>query len=111
MQITKPLFLKSQATKAIQAIVVIYNEKKYFNVEEFSEVFLKMPNLRLLIIDGYHILNAFNCVPNELKHLSLDCCPLKCLPSNFQPKELVQLDLKWSNFEYLWEGVKVILFF
>ena len=67
-----------------------------------------MSNLRLLIIDRLHIPNALNGVPNGLRHLSWKCCSLKCLPSSFQPKELVGLDLWDSKCEYLWEGAKVI---
>ena len=43
-----------------------------------------------------------------LRHLSWPSCSLKCLPSSFQPKELVGLDLWDSKCEYLWEGAKVI---
>ena len=81
-----------------------------------------MSNLRLMIIkktdylyDQGHLAVPNDqrqlFVPNHLRHLSWDYCPLKCLSSSFQPKELVQLDLKNSIIEYLWEGVMVILFF
>ena len=70
-----------------------------------------MSNLRLLIINGFDIPDALDFAPNSLKYLSLDYSSLKCLPSSFQPKELVHLDLPFSKFEYLWEGEKVILFF
>ena len=67
-----------------------------------------MSNLRLLIINEWHIPIALNRVPNDLRHLSWPSCSLKCLPSSFQPKELVGLDLWDSKCEYLWEGAKVI---
>nr|XP_023929586.1 TMV resistance protein N-like [Quercus suber] len=96
------------ASEAIQAIA-LYG-KGDFKFEEFPEVFSKMSNLRLLIIDDLHIPkipNALNFAPNNLKHLSWNLnSSLKCLPSSFQPKELVQLNLRCSEFEYLWEGVK-----
>ena len=114
--------LKSQAIEAIQAIVIHYR-KKDFNFEEFPEVLSsKMSNLRLMIIDKTDYLYDQGhlavpndqrqlFVPNQLRHLSWNCCPLKCLSSSSQPKELVQLDLQYSRIEYLWEGVMVILFF
>ena len=80
------------------------------NFEEFPEVFSEMSNLRLLIIDGLHIPNALNRVPNDLRHLSWKHC-IKCLPSSFQPKELLGLDLQYSQCKYLWKGAKVIWFF
>ena len=82
-----------------------------FKFEEFPGVFSKMSNLRLLIINDWHILNAPNFSPNCPKHLSIVFDSLECLPSRFQPKELVQLDLRLSMCEYLSEGVKVTLFF
>ncbi|KAL4598387.1 hypothetical protein ACB092_11G056400, partial [Castanea dentata] len=94
------------ASEAIQAVAIYWEED--FKFEEFLEDFLKMSNLRLLIVHNWHIPNAPNFAPNNLKYLSLNLSSLKCLPSSFQPKELVQLDLRGSEFEYLWEGVKVI---
>ncbi|KAL4605164.1 hypothetical protein ACB092_09G009500 [Castanea dentata] len=97
----------NMATNAIQAIGIT-NWKADFNFEEFPEVFSEMSNLRLLIIDWLHIPNALNRVPNGLRHLSWKSCSLKCLPSSFQPKELVGLDLWNSKCEYLWEGAKCL---
>ena len=79
-----------------------------------------MSNLRLMIIEEEAFLDDQGVVlnnqrqlfvPNQLRHLRWDYCPLKCLSSSSQPKELVQLELYRSKFEYLWEGVMVILFF
>ena len=101
--------------------------KNDFNFEEVSEVLSsKMSNLRLMIIeeidtwtdswDDTGDLAVPNnqrqlFVPNQLRHLSWNRCPLKCLSSSSQPKELVELDLRESRIEYLWEGVMVIFFF
>ncbi|XP_065633587.1 disease resistance protein RML1A-like [Quercus suber] len=75
-----------------------------------------MSNLRLMIIGetDYHYPPTHLAVPNnqrqlfvpnQLRHLSWAYCPLKCLSSSSQPKELVRLDLSRSRIEYLWEGV------
>ena len=97
--------------------------KNDFNFEEVPEVLSsKMSNLRLMIIEvtGYmydpgHLAVPNNqrqlFVPNQLRHLSWNRCPLKCLSSSSQPKGLVRLNLRRSKIEYLWEGVMVILFF
>ena len=76
-------------------------------MKNFLKFFSRMSKLRLLIIDGQHIPNALNHVPNDLRYLPWSFCSLKCLPSSFQPKKLVQLDLRCSKFEYLWEEVMV----
>uniref|UniRef100_A0A7N2MGI1 C-JID domain-containing protein n=1 Tax=Quercus lobata TaxID=97700 RepID=A0A7N2MGI1_QUELO len=95
------------ATNAIQAIVVNCKEEDCSH-GEFSEVFSKMSNLRLLSICHLHSKNTLNRDPNELRYLERECYSLKCLPSGFPPKELVQLDLKYSRIKYLWEGVKIL---
>ena len=97
--------MKSYAAEDIQAIATYGKED--FNFEEFPEVFSRMSKLRLLIIDGQRIPNALNHVPNDLRYLPWSFCSLKCLPSSFQTKKLVQLDFRCSKFEYLWEEVMV----
>uniref|UniRef100_A0A7N2R4H2 TIR domain-containing protein n=1 Tax=Quercus lobata TaxID=97700 RepID=A0A7N2R4H2_QUELO len=111
------------ATEAIQAIVVTQGEEE-INFEEFPEGFSKMSNLRLLIIKPNSlkkkklgILNALDHVPsdqrhlalpNNLRHLSWNYCPFKCLASSGKRKAFVHLDLQYSKFEFLWEGVMVL---
>ena len=83
------------------------------------EVFTKMSNLRLMILDNglfdfvRHFPNVQKPldVPNQLRHLSWPYCPAKCLSFSSQPVELIHLELRYSKLEYLWEGVMVILFF
>ena len=70
-----------------------------------------MCNLRLLIIDNVHIPNGLDHLSNELRFLEWRGYSSKCLPSSFQPKELVELKLWFSKLEYLWIGVKVIFLF
>ncbi|KAK9995103.1 hypothetical protein SO802_024806 [Lithocarpus litseifolius] len=103
------------ATEAIQAIGIRYKENE-LSFEEYPEVLSsKMSNLRLMIIckdkwpdQGYLAVTNDQkqlFVTNQLRHLSWSYCPLKCLSSSSQPKKLVQLELRHSKFEYLWEGV------
>ena len=93
-------------------MIVVTNEEDDFNFEEFSEGFSKMSNLRLLIIDSLIVPNDQRhlALPNNLRYFSWSHCPFKCLASNDKQKAFVQLDLQDSKFEYLWEGVMVILF-
>ena len=73
-----------------------------------------MSNLRLLIIDGRVYLNDQRhlALPNNLRYLQWHYCPFKCLASSRKQRmEFVHLDLQYGYFEYLWEGVMVILFF
>ena len=87
-----------------------------------------MSNLRLLIInrqfsegfchDKYqrHLALPGNvrhlALPNNLRYLQWSCCPFIGLASSHkQRREIVHLELRNSLFEYIWEGVMVILFF
>ncbi|XP_062001499.1 disease resistance protein RUN1-like [Rosa rugosa] len=42
----------------------------------------------------------------ELRFLLWHGCPLKSLPSTFIPKNLVQLDMRGSHIQQLWEGIR-----
>ncbi|XP_065619202.1 probable WRKY transcription factor 19 [Quercus suber] len=67
-----------------------------------------MRNLRLLIVDNLSISNDLNHLPNSLRFLDWFGYSSKCLPSSFQPKEIVELNLQYSEIKYLWEGVKYL---
>ncbi|XP_039038950.1 disease resistance-like protein DSC1 [Hibiscus syriacus] len=43
-----------------------------------------------------------NILPNELRYLEWNGYPFKSLPLNFNPKNLVVLNLSWGNMEQLW---------
>lgn len=122
-----------QATEAVEGIVLDLSTS---NVDLFinTEALNCMRKLRLLKIDygqpgKYHgfrdLSSPYECkqhvtyeckqhVTGELQFLSheLRCliwhgCPLKSLPSNFHPKNLVELDMRSSHIYQLWEGTKV----
>ncbi|KAK5786730.1 hypothetical protein PVK06_041373 [Gossypium arboreum] len=42
--------------------------------------------------------------PNELRYLYWDGYPLRSLPTKFDLRYLVELDMRWSHLEQLWEG-------
>ena len=87
-------------------------------------MFSKMSNLRLLMINTqpsrlypyYQDHPPDNvrhlALPNNLRYLQWHYCPFKCLASSHKQRmEFIHLDLQYGDFEYLWEGVMVILFF
>lgn len=45
----------------------------------------------------------------ELRYLHWDEYPLKHLPPNFCPMNLIELNMQCGNIEKLWEGNKVLL--
>ena len=79
------------------------------------EVFEEMYNLRLLKIYYSSHINkgkvylplSLQFLPNTLRYLDWYECPLKSLPSSFMPRNLVEIDMRYSQLERLWDGVQV----
>ncbi|KEH27177.1 putative winged helix-turn-helix DNA-binding domain, toll-like receptor [Medicago truncatula] len=91
--------------KHVEAIVLEYEDYDEEEVEYLS----KMSNLRLLIIKcGWHILESPSCLSKELRYVDWHMYPFMCLPSNFQPNQLVELFLKKSNIRQLWKNKKYL---
>ncbi|KAJ1384174.1 Leucine-rich repeat 3 [Sesbania bispinosa] len=51
-----------------------------------------------------HISRGLESMPDELSYLRWDCFPLTSLPPSFCAEKLVELDLKHSLIERLWDG-------
>ena len=72
------------------------------------DVFKKMYNLRLLkFSEEVYLPEGLEFLPNKLKYLRWDYYPLKYLPKNFNPCNLVVLEMLSSEVEELWDGVQV----
>ncbi|CAN8255910.1 unnamed protein product [Cochlearia groenlandica] len=74
-------------------------------------VFDGMTNLQFLIFeqclrDKFNIPLGLNCLPRKLKLLHWDYCPLRFWPSKFSAKFLVEIIMRGSKFEKLWEGIQ-----
>lgn len=54
-----------------------------------------------------YTLEIVNCLPREVRLLDWRKFPMTCLPSNFNPEFLVEINMSFSNLEKLWEGNKV----
>ncbi|XP_039038993.1 disease resistance protein RPP2B-like [Hibiscus syriacus] len=65
--------------------------------------FEKMHNLRYIILYTCPFSVNSASFSDELRYLHWDFCPLKCLSSNFNPKNLVVLKLRESFIEQLWK--------
>ncbi|KAB2598632.1 TMV resistance protein N-like [Pyrus ussuriensis x Pyrus communis] len=53
-----------------------------------------------------HMSGDLKFLSHELRCLLWHGCPLKSLPSNFHPKNLIDLEMPYSQIEQLWEGNK-----
>ncbi|XP_062001518.1 disease resistance-like protein DSC1 isoform X2 [Rosa rugosa] len=108
------LLTENTATENVEGLMIDLSNKehKFFR----SEAFVRMKKLRLLIFtywqwyagdDGEnHLDEDLKFLSSELRVLVWHRYPLKWLPSNFDPKNLVHLDMGCSNIEQLWEASK-----
>ncbi|XP_048320618.2 disease resistance-like protein DSC1 [Ziziphus jujuba] len=94
-----------------------------FNMSEIHKdiklchaTFSEMYNLRILKICSDNIGNKFKLylpqglgsyLPDKLTYLQWDLYPLKSLPSNFSPENLVELVLRGSHVRKLWDNHEV----
>ncbi|PON97908.1 TIR-NBS-LRR-like protein [Trema orientale] len=69
-------------------------------------IFTKMKTLRLLqIVDDqcrFHFPQGLHSFPDELRYLRWDHYPLESLGLHFTPRNLVNIDMRYSQLEKLW---------
>nr|AAS01763.1 TIR-NBS-LRR [Arabidopsis thaliana] len=65
--------------------------------------FLEIKNFRLKE-DSLHLPPSFDYLPRTLKLLSWSKFPMRCMPFDFRPENLVKLEMKYSKLHKLWEG-------
>ncbi|KAM5556894.1 TMV resistance protein N [Rosa sericea] len=119
---------QNKATDAVECIMLDLSKSKDVYID--AEAFVRMTKLRLLRI-GYnhsidlnakdfqlqqlhhprgeckqHVSGDVKFLSHELRYLMWYGCPLKSLPSNFHPKNLVDLDMRCSRIEQLWVEIK-----
>ncbi|PRQ22492.1 putative leucine-rich repeat domain, L domain-containing protein [Rosa chinensis] len=70
------------------------------------EAFSNLSELSLLHIRNVELPEGLTFLSNSLRLLEWSGYPLRSLPQNFEPHELVELNLCHSNIEHLWKGAK-----
>ncbi|KAF3447865.1 hypothetical protein FNV43_RR08571 [Rhamnella rubrinervis] len=98
-----------QGTDEVKAIIANVDETKEYNFEAFS--FMK--KLRILCIYGSKFDDYDDCVGPELSN-NLRCLewmgfPYNKFPSSFHPNQLVQLNLRYSKIEQLWNNFERLI--
>ncbi|KFK27273.1 hypothetical protein AALP_AA8G360700 [Arabis alpina] len=97
---------------------VIGIDFKYSEIENelyrSDRAFESMSSLQFLRLDGNYIQpisylsQSMNYLPRKVRLLHWEHFPMTCLPSNFCPEFLVELNMPDSELEKLWEGNQVI---
>ncbi|XP_057752795.1 disease resistance protein RUN1-like [Arachis stenosperma] len=97
---------ENKPAENVEAIVLPTNDEIR---EELSiKALSKMSRLKLLILGQVKVNfpGRLHFLSNELGYLSWKEYPFTCLPSSFQPTQLVKLILRHSKVKELWEGIK-----
>ena len=69
--------------------------------------FKAMTNLRVLKLNNVHLSQDLEYLSDQLRFLNWHGYPLKFLPSNFHPTNLLELELPSSSIHQLWKDSKV----
>ncbi|CAL9238213.1 unnamed protein product [Arabidopsis halleri] len=102
---------RNSGTEAIEGIFLDASDLNY---ELSPTVFSKMYRLRLLKLSfstpgnqcKLSLSQGLYTLPDELRLLHWENYPLECLPQKFNPENLVEVNMPYSNMEKLWEGKK-----
>ncbi|KAJ8760291.1 hypothetical protein K2173_011703 [Erythroxylum novogranatense] len=101
------VFERNKETEAVETITLDLSKIAGMNLN--PRLFMKMPNLRFLNFyenGNLYLSQDLDYLPNTLRYLRWEKYPLESLPPNFQPKNLVVLELPNSNIKQLWNGAK-----
>lgn len=71
-----------------------------------AKAFSAMTNLKMLKINNVYLSGDLEYLSDQLRFLNWHGYPLKCLPPNFNPESILELELPNSCIEHLWEGSK-----
>ncbi|XP_017978840.1 PREDICTED: TMV resistance protein N isoform X2 [Theobroma cacao] len=100
---------QNSGTEAIEGMVInstIGEQNETFTLR--ADAFLKMKKLRLLMVHGLLKSCDLTYLSNELRLFEWPGCPLKSLPRDFQPDNLVALLLPDSCIKQLWNRDRLL---
>eukprot|EP00257_Ricinus_communis_P025626 XP_025013040.1 disease resistance protein RPS6-like [Ricinus communis] len=99
---------ENKGTEAIEGIS-LDKSKATSKIRLRPDTFSRMYHLRFLKFYTEKVkisLDGLQSFPNELRHLDWNDFPMKSLPPNFSPQNLVVLNLRDSKVKKLWTGTQ-----
>ncbi|XP_030946038.1 disease resistance protein RML1A-like [Quercus lobata] len=88
------VLIGNKGTDEIRGIML--HSPELVNVQLHPDVFKKMENLKILLVDNINICEAIQYLPDGIKILSWPKYPFR-LPSKYCPLQLVRLDMPYSR--------------
>ncbi|XP_054810172.1 TMV resistance protein N-like isoform X2 [Prosopis cineraria] len=92
---------RNTGTNKVEVIILNLPEGSEVQIKWSRKAFMKMENLKMLVIKNVSFSKCPKYLPNGLRWLEWKGYPFKVLPYNICSTELVYLDLSYSNFESL----------
>ncbi|KAL1210731.1 Disease resistance-like protein DSC2 [Cardamine amara subsp. amara] len=92
-----------------ETLIGIRLQPPYVEEIEITEnAFERMNNLQFLLVESNRLCipEGLTCLPNRIRFIKWDCFPMRFWPSKFSGKFLVELIMRQSKLEKLWEGIK-----
>ncbi|XP_061357912.1 TMV resistance protein N-like [Gastrolobium bilobum] len=101
------VLMTKTGTDKVEAIVLEEKDvTEYSQMSAFAEGLSKMTGLTLLILNDMNFLGDLNFLSYHLQYLMWHGYPFTSLPSNFEPHGLVELNMRNSSIQRLWDGRK-----
>ncbi|XP_059461859.1 disease resistance protein RUN1-like [Corylus avellana] len=100
------ILTKHKGTNAIEGLTLELTSRNKMNFN--SEAFIKMQRLRLLQLDHVRLTGDYKYLSKELRWLCWHGFPLKFIPNDFYTRNLVVIDLQYSNLKKVWESPKLL---
>ncbi|XP_056162695.1 disease resistance protein L6-like [Syzygium oleosum] len=94
--------INDTGTEMVQALCLKFDSKSPYDLTQVG--FSCLSNLRFLQVNGVNLAGNFENLLPQLRWLCWHYCPSKFLPTNFYLRNLVILDLSWSNISEDWVG-------
>ncbi|XP_059461790.1 TMV resistance protein N-like [Corylus avellana] len=100
------ILTKHEGTNSVEGLTLELTSLSKMNFN--SEAFMKMQRLRLLQLDHVRLTGDYKYLSKELRWLCWHGFPLKFIPKDFYPRNLVVIDLQYSNLKKVWESPKLL---
>ncbi|KHG30618.1 TMV resistance N [Gossypium arboreum] len=97
-----------RGTEMIESIIIDNKRESSKMLNLSVDAFSKMKKLRLLKVLCLSNCDYLKFLSNELRLLDWKGCPLKSLPSSFQPDNLIALLLPYNRIQQLWKGNRLL---
>ncbi|GAU30761.1 hypothetical protein TSUD_354860 [Trifolium subterraneum] len=97
---------KETGTKTVEGLILKLQRTAKFRFE--TNAFQEMKKLRLLKLDGVHLIGDYGLISNQLRWVDWQRSNFNFIPNDFEQGNLVVLELKYSNVKHVWQETKLL---